>query len=308
MNARFSHEDIETWRREGVALIPDFFTGEEVAAVRADFETVFGAKAGADEPLSKKKPGEIGRFNNAQFATFEAIPFECSPALNLIGVHPALIAFAKAALKAERVQLYQCQVWAKFTGDADYDQPFHCDFSNHTLTVPSEDETKNSVTILCYFSDVSDAHGAMHYVRRSDSSAFAGPEASLNHSPDAQAQLQAHLVRHERSSAAPAGTIIPYGIDVYHRGTNLTVPGGHRYAVMVCYKKAGDETIGYHAWQFHHLKPWRRIFEHATPEQLACFGVQLPGDPFWTKTTLARAQARYPSWDLTPYRDAMAQA
>ena len=308
MNARFSHEHIETWRREGVALIRDFFTAGEIAAVRADFETVFGRSAGADEPLSKKKPGEIGRFNNAQFASFEAIPFECSPALNLIGVHPALIGFAKEALKAERVQLYQCQVWAKFTGDADYDQPFHCDFSNHTLTVPSEDETKNSVTILCYFSDVSDAHGAMHYVRRSDSAAFAGPEASLDHSPGAQAQLQAQLVRHERSSAAPAGTIIPYGIDVYHRGTNLTVPGGHRYAVMVCYKKAGDETIGYHAWQFHHMKPWRRIFEHATPQQLACFGVQLPGDPFWTPTTLARAAIRYPGWDLTPYRDAMAGA
>ena len=174
--------------------------------------------------------------------------------------------------------------------------------------MPSEDETKNSVTILCYFSDVSDAHGAMHYVRRSDSAAFAGPEASLDHSPGAQAQLQAQLVRHERSSAAPAGTIIPYGIDVYHRGTNLTVPGGHRYAVMVCYKKAGDETIGYHAWQFHHMKPWRRIFEHATPQQLACFGVQLPGDPFWTPTTLARAAIRYPGWDLTPYRDAMAGA
>ena len=305
MNARYSHEHLETWRRDGVALIQDFFTPDEIAAVRADFETVFARSAGADAPLSKKKPGEIGRFNTAQFATFEAIPFDCSPALNLIGVHPALIGFAKEALKAERVHLYQCQVWAKFTGDADYDQPFHCDFSNHTLTVPSEDATKNSVTILCYFSDVSDAHGAMHYVRRSDSAAFAGPEASLDPSPQAQARLQAQLVQHERSSAAPAGTIIPYGIDVYHRGTNLTVPGGHRYAVMVCYKKAGDETIGYHAWQFHHLKPWRQIFEHATPEQLACFGVQLPGDPFWTQTTLARAAVRYPGWDLTPYRDAM---
>ena len=47
-----------------------------------------------------------------------------------------------------------------------------------------------------------------------------------------------------------------------------------------------------------------RIFDHATPEQLACFGVQPPGDPFWTEATLARAQARYPGWDLTPYRSA----
>ena len=75
---------------------------------------------------------------------------------------------------------------------------------------------------------------------------------------------------------------------------------------MACFKTAGDDSIGYHAWPFHHLKPWRRIFEHATPEQLACFGVALPGDPFWTAVTLARAQARYPGWDMTPYRAAMA--
>ena len=47
------------------------------------------------------------------------------------------------------------------------------------------------------------------------------------------------------------------------------------------------------------------IFDHATPEQIACFGVHPPGHPFWTRTTLARAHARYPNWDLTPYEDAL---
>jgi hypothetical protein len=306
MNQRFTPQDVETWRREGVAPIVNFFTPEEVAAVVADFEHVFAGRRGAAEPMDKKKPGEIGRFNNAQFADFDAIPFECSPALNLIGVHPALVAFAKTALAAERVHIYQCQVWAKFTGDADYDQPFHCDYSNHTLTAPSEDAARNSVTILCYFSDVGEGNGPMHYVTRSDSAKVAGPEASLNYRPEAQVQLQQALRPYERSSAAPAGTAIPYSIDVFHRGTNITAPHAHRYAVMACFKKAGDDSIGYHAWPFHHLKPWRRIFEHATPEQLACFGVALPGDPFWTKVTLARAQARYPGWDMTPYHAAMA--
>jgi hypothetical protein len=304
MSARFSSEHIETWRREGVVGVEKFFTADEIAAVCADFETVFGRSHGSDAALDKKKPGEIGRFNDAQFKSFEAIPFDCSPALNLIGVHPALIDFACAALKTEQVHIYQCQAWAKFTGDADYDQPFHCDYVNHTLTAPSEDAARNCVTILCYFTDVSD--GAMHYVRRSDSAMVGGPEATLNRDPEAQARLQAGLQQHERSSASPAGSIFPYSIDVYHRGTNLTAPGGHRYAVMACFKKAGDESIGYHAWQFHHLKPWRRIFEHATPQQLACFGVPLPGDKFWTETTLTRSQARYPGWDLTPYRRAMA--
>jgi len=305
---RFGEDDLRVWRTDGVALMRGFFAPEEVTAVCADFDAVFGRTGGNDQPLDKKRPGEVGHFHRAQFKTFEAIPFDCSPALNLICVHPALIAFAKAALNCEAVHLYQGQAWAKFTGDADYDQPFHTDFSNHTLTVPSEDAAQNCVTVLCYFTDVTDAHGAMHYVSRTDSLKIAGPEASLEQDPAVQAKLQAALARHERSSASPAGTAIAYSIDVYHRGTNLTAPGGWRYAVMACFKAAGDEAIGYHAWQFHSSKPWPRIFDHASPEQLACFGVQPPGDRFWTEITLARAQARYPGWDLTPYRAAMAKA
>lgn len=304
MGTRFTDGHLDTWRREGVALIPGFFTGDEVAAVVADFETVFGAAERAGAALVAKKPGELGRFNAAQFKTFDAIPFDCSPALNLIAVHPALIAFAKAALGAERVHLYQGQAWAKFTGAADYDQPFHCDFANHTLTAPSDEARFNCVTILCYFSDVSEAHGPMHYVPRPASAAIAGPEATLAFPPDPG--LQTALAAQARSSAAPAGTIAAYGIDVFHRGTNMTAPGGHRFAVMACFKAAGDEAIGYHAWAFHHLKPWGRIFDHATPEQLACFGVHEPGHPYWTETTIARTQARYPGWDAGPYRAAMA--
>jgi hypothetical protein len=303
---RFHVEDVETWRRDGATVIRDFFTPAEVAAVVADFEKVFGRTAGAEAAMDKKAEGQIGKFNPKQFTDIQIVPIDCSPALNLIGVHPALIAFAREALKTSDVRVYQCQAWAKFTGDADYDQPFHCDFSNHTLTAPSEDEARNCVTILCYFTDVTDAHGAMHYVTRPDSAGVAGPEASLNPDPETQARLQAGLASRRRSSAAPAGSVIPYSIDVYHRGTNLTAPGGRRYALMTCFKRAGDDAIAFTAWPFHHNRPWRHIFDHASPEQLACFGVQPPGHPFWTATTLARAQARYPNWDLTPWRDALA--
>lgn len=304
---RFKDADVAEWERDGIVLLHGLFTPEECAAVRADFDQVFGRAEGGDQALEKKKQGQIGVFHPSQFKTLESPPFDCSPALNLIGVHPALVDFARAALKTDAVHLYQGQAWAKFTGDADYDQPFHTDFGNHTLTVPSEDAAKNSVTIFCYFTDVTDAHGATHYVTRTDSAKVAGPEASLNADPEFQAELQAKLRPYSRSSASAAGTAIAYTTDVYHRGTNLTAPGGHRYAFMACFKKAGDESIGFTAWQFHHTRPWRRIFDHASPEQLACFGVQPPGDPFWTETTLARAQTRYPGWDLTPYRAALAR-
>lgn len=302
--ARYTPAQMDAWRRDGAAVIADFFTPEEVAAVVADFELIFGRNAGAEEAMDKKKPGEVGRFNRAQFTDILVVPQHCSPALNLIGVHPALIAFAKEALRTDQVHVYQCQAWAKFTGDADYDQPFHTDFSNHTLTVPSEDATKNSITILCYFTDVTDAHGAMHYVTRPDSDKVAGPEASLNGDPAFQAELQKGLVAYQRSSASTAGTAIPYTIDVYHRGTNLTAPGGRRYALMTCFRKAGDDAIAFTAWAHNHTQPWNRIFENASVEQLACFGVPRPGHPFWTATTIERAQTRYPRWDMTPWRAA----
>lgn len=301
MQDRFKQQHVETWRRDGGVLIPGFFTPEEVAAVVADFEMVFPAAA-ADSPMVRTREGEVGSFHSAQFKTFEAVPFDCSPALNLIGVHPALMAFARAALETDDLHLYQCQAWAKFTGVADYEQPFHCDYANHTLVAPSEDASGNSVTVMAYFTDVSEAHGPMHYVAKPDSDRIAGPEATLG-DPRTQARLHERLAPYARSTAAPAGSIFPYGIDLFHRGTNLTAPHGRRFAVTACFKRRGDDTIGYHAWPFHHLKPWARIFDHASPEQLACFGVHPPGHPFWTKTTLARAQARYPAWNLEPYRN-----
>lgn len=305
MRERFTPQNIETWHRDGGLVIENFFTPDEVAAVQADYLSVFGRAEGAAEAMDKKKTGEVGRFNPAQFEGIKSVPIDCSPALNLIGVHPQIIAFAKAALGAPKVHVYQCQSWAKYTGDADYDQPFHCDFPNHTLTVPSEDERRNSITILCYFSDVTEAHGPAHYVARGDAAKVAGPEATFGRDPKAHKKLQKGLSKYERSSAGPAGSIFPYAIDIYHRGSNLTAPGGHRFALMTCFKAEGDEAIGFRAWAFHHTMPWNIIFEHATPEQLECFGVQPPGHPFWTETTLARAQARYPGWDLTPYREAM---
>jgi hypothetical protein len=302
---RYTQDDLEAWRKEGGVLIPQFFNAEEVAAVTPDFHAVFGtpeSRASADA-LNRKQPGQVGEFDPTQFSGFDNIPLPCSPALNLIGLHPALIQLAQAALGTEKVHIYQCQAWAKFTGESDYDQPFHCDFANHTLTVPSEEDRLNSITILCYFSDVTDAHGPMNYVPRSISDQIAGPERSLGASEDQE--LQDALRQHARSSASPAGSIFAYGIDVYHRGTNLVEPKGYRHAVMACYKVAGNDIIGYCAWPWHHKKPWNIVFENASPQQLSCLGVPLPGHPFWNETTLRRAQVRWPGWDMTPYREAL---
>ncbi len=303
MQDRFTSDHVEAWRRDGGLVIERFFTPEECAAVVADFETVFGRTEGAEEAKNFKKPGELGRFNRHQADLNDTIPFNCSPALNLIAVHPALMGLARALLGTQDVLLYQAEVWAKFTGDADYDQDFHTDYGNHTLTAPSEDARFNSVTTLCYFTDVTEAHGPAHFVSRQDSLPLAGPEVSLSRK-DA-AELQHKLAAKARSSAGPAGSIFPYTIDVWHRGTNLTAPKGRRFAVMASYHRADVPAVNRYAWPYYGYRPWHVIFENATVDQLAAFGVPRPGDRFWTGETIRRTQARYPGWDSSAYRAAL---
>ena len=299
---RYTPAQLENWQQEGAVLIENFFTPEETEACRLDMEALYGdRRPDTSAARNDKTDGQIGVFSRDQFRNFDDAPFDCSPALNLIGLHPALIDLARAALGVEHVHLYQSHAWAKFTGEADFDQTFHCDFKNHTLTVPSDDAALRTINVMIYFTDVTDAHGAIHYVPQSASDALFDGERDPFAAPEAQAPLKAH----ERSGAAPAGSIFAYGIDVYHRGTNLTAPAGHRYTLTASFKAAGNDMIGWSAWPFSFTKPWHLIFDNADPEQLACLGVPAPGDPFWTVRTIERTQARWPAWNARPYLDAL---
>lgn len=295
---------VEEWRTEGCVLLPGFFSAAEMMPLHADFEAVFGSpeqhfNAAAAAPVIEKNVG--GGFDASQFKSFKNLPFDSSPALNLLAVHPKLIALAQAALGTEDVLLYQGQAWAKYAGETDYEQPYHCDFGNHTLTVPSENEVLNSITFIVLVSDVTEAHGPTHYVPKSSSEPIASATASLNGGPE----LTAALLPHSVSTAAPAGTLFAYGIDVYHRATNLSAPEGYRYVVTSCFKRADNVQIGYMAWPFHSHQPWQHIFNHATPEQLNCFGVPLPGHPYWTQETIRLTNQRWPDWDSSIWQAAL---
>jgi len=138
---RHSPEDIRLWQHEGFAIMPAFFSREEIEPIFADYEQVYGEphrNATDGEPNRKTLKTPLGKFNNDQFRNMDTFPYEGSPELMMLSLHPALIAFARDALGVQKVQLYQSHTWAKFTGLTDYEQPFHCDFGNHTLTVPSE--------------------------------------------------------------------------------------------------------------------------------------------------------------------------
>ena len=302
----FSEEQVDIWRAEGAVLLPSFFTPDEIAPCLRDMRKIYHdrgpARAGA-HALETERDGAVGTFSLDQFKNFDDMPFDCSPALNLLGLHPQLIAFAKAALGSDAVHLYQSHAWAKFTGEADYEQNFHCDYKNHTLIVPSDEIRLGTINFMIYLTDVDDSHGAVHYVPQSASGSITGPNRPMFLEDDRETQLA--LKAAELSGAAPAGSIFAYGIDVYHRGTNLTAVGGSRYTLTASYKDAGNDMIGWSAWPFSFLKPWHLLFDNATPEQLSCIGVPPPGDTFWTSRTLERAKQRWPNWNLAPYREAL---
>ncbi len=298
---RFTEQNVEAWRTTGFTLIPEFFTAEEIAPVLDDFDLLYGNEGDGDgQAADRKAPGQLGNFHGRQFKHFDQLPYAASPAINLLTLHPQLIAFAQALLGVPRVHCYQSHTWAKYTGEADYDQPFHCDFGNHTLTVPGEAEAERAVDFVIYLTDVTDDLGALHYVTKPDAEAVLGPGV-LVVPEEAQLALKAR----ERSAAGPSGTLLAHGIDTLHRGTNLTRPGGHRFTMTTAYKAAGNDMIGFHVWQFSPERPWQLVLEHASPEQLAVLGIPEPGDGFWTPRTLAQTRARWPGWDLAPWEAAL---
>lgn len=292
---RYSTADVERWQTDGFAIVPGFLSEDEIAPVVADYEHLYGGRLpAAAEVMNRKSDGQIGKFDRRQFLNVDTLPYDGSIQMNLLSLHPALIEFAKAALGAGDVHLYQSHTWAKFTGQADFDQPFHCDFGNHTLTVPSDEPYHRTINFIVYLTDVTDELGALHYVTKPDANEILGEGAVFANTAEAQAALKAR----ERSAAAPAGTVVAHGIDTFHRGTNLTLYGGRRYTMTVSYKAAGNDQIGFHVWQVSAERDWAPIIANATPEQLAALGIPRPGDAFWTPRTLALAQARWPNWNM----------
>lgn len=295
---RFSAEHVEQWREEGFVVLERFFERREYEPVLQDFEALYrdaGQGEGVGTALELERH-EARANRGMQFKNIHVLPYDGSSAINLISLHPELIAFAQALLGVSDVRLYQSHSWAKYTGEADYDQEFHCDYGNHTLLVPADDPARRTVDFILYLTDVTKEHGALRYVTKPDVLAALGrPAISVTE------EEQELLREKERAVVVPAGAIVAHGIDTLHRGSNLTAPNGRRFSMTVGYKAAGSDQIGFHVWQATHNRPWHLIFDHATPEQLACLGVPRPGDSFWSQRTLELTQSRWPGWDMTEY-------
>ena len=232
-------------------------------------------------------------------APWPAFPFR-SRSLNTLAVGDLMVDLAAELLGDEEVRLYLAIVTAKYADQpSDYNRLLHADFPNHTLTVPRPEARYHQVELFVYLNDVDRENGATRFVSLRSTRGIPVNEHTLN--------LEDHgdLYGEDGDASGPAGSVVVYRPDVYHRSVDFSDPTRSRYMLHLAYKPAALEWGGHQAWPYKGFSAeWHDFVQGATPRQLAVVGFPPPGNPFWTPETLDAVAMRYPGLDLTPWRAA----
>jgi hypothetical protein len=302
---------VREWESDGFVVLPGFLSESELAPAVAELGLLFPSAedfhAGTDEPTA-------ARFND-EFGGIDDFPFT-STELSLLSVHQELVTLAAALLGTDDLRVYSIEAWAKYTGAADYDQHHHRDYLSQTMVVPSQDHRFQQVEMFLYLSDVPTELGPPSFVsRRLTESLPAIPNwfprrddvgVDEGHPEWISQRGRPELYDAEVSAAGPAGTVVAYANDTFHRGTALSKLRGARYTLHVNFRPEGVDWISRHPWQkYANTSRWHEFVVRATPEQLALFGFPRPEHPFWTKETIMATGARYPGLDLAPWHEAL---
>ncbi len=287
------------WHEDGWCVLERFLPAEAVAAARADIGGLFPAPERVAEQLEAGRAGIDLRWDTAK----PVFPFEVQ-SLNRLALHDSLISLAEDLLGTDRVRMYQGIASAKYSGGApDYEQLLHVDYGNHTLVVPRAEVGYQHLELFVYLSDVDPGTAATRFVSRRLTGGIPVERTYLHLAE------YASLYEAEVPASGPAGSVLAYRSDVYHRGTSLRDEGAARFLLHVSFKPVATDWIGYQAWPFHaEGAAWHRFVGQATPRQLVALGFPEPGHPYWNEETLDGVAARYPRLDMTPWRQARATA
>ena len=292
---RVVDEHLSEIRTRGYTLVPGFLADDELGAAQACLWDEFPRPADyfAD-------PSAHSRYSRSQFAGLRLFP-TMGWALNRLAFHPDLVDLAERYLDTDDLQLYECEVWAKYAGAIDYDQPHHRDFGNHSLVVPRADGIGTQLTSFILLSDVTELDGPTAVV----------PIAHAEHIPmvpdDTEPGWPFSVQRGafadvEILATAPAGSLFVYRTDVFHRGTDFAAPERSRFALLADYQARGPTWAGKMAWPEQAQHPgFVEVIERATVRERELFGFPRPGDPYWNDQTVSGVQQRYPNIDMTPY-------
>lgn len=277
----------EIWDR-GFTVLPGFIDKESLAAAR---EALWTIHPKPEDYFAD--PAKYPKYANSQFAGIQLFPFDRWE-LNRLAVYPDLIDLAERFLKTKEIDLYKSELWAKYSGAINYDQFHHRDYRNHTIVVPREDQMNAQMTTFILLSDVTSTDGPTKVV----------PLSETRDIPMGKARTKfGEMFDKEVSVEGPAGSLMVYKTDVFHRGSNFTAPERARFAILTDFKSRAWRWQGKLAWPDHsEKKTWDEAIAKMSVRQRDLFGFPPPGSEYWNAQTLRDVQTRYPDLDMTPYR------
>lgn len=297
---------VDGFNDDGFAVLPAYLEEDDLRAAVDALPVLFPT---ADEFHDAVDPRRAARFRD-EFAGIDPFPFAAN-ALSLLAVNERLIDLAAALLRTDDLRAFSLEAWAKYTGAADYDQPHHRDYLSHTVAVPAPSSPPTHVEMFVYLVDVPSELGPPSYV----------PLRFTQHLPvlpnwypreDAQPDAQhptwtattgtLYLYDVEVSAAGPAGTVVAYRNETFHRATELTAPRGARYTIHAGFRRADADWITRRAWtDSARNADWYEFVASASARQLRLFGFPPPGHPYWTPETVAGLALRYPGIDASMF-------
>jgi len=279
---------LEEVRERGFALLEGFLTPDELGRAQEALWLHF------PKPQDYfAEPSRYPGYRASQFAGVEEFPYR-SWDLNRLAFHPDLVDAAERFLGTAELHLYKVELWAKYAGAVNYDQPLHRDYGSHSLVVPRRDGTYQQMTTFILLSDVTAGDGPTRIV----------PYDKGKDVPFTPLYGDFGLADAEVSAVGSAGTLLIYRSDILHRGSNFTGVGRSRFSLLVDYQARGMTWAGKMAWPKQSPERWAELMPRCTPRERDLFGFPRPGDPYWNEQTLTDVASRYPGMDMTPYQPA----
>jgi hypothetical protein len=277
-------------RERGFTIVEGFLTPDELKAAQ---EALWLHYPRPEEYFAD--PAAHADYQRSQFAGVLEFPYK-SWDLNRLAFHPDLVDMAERFLGTTDLHLYKVELWAKYAGAVDYDQPLHRDFGSHSLVVPRDDGRYRQLTTFIFLSDVTEDDGPTRIL----------PYDVGKDVPYTPLFIEfGAFADQEVAATCPAGSLLAYRTDILHRGSDFKGAGRARFSILADYQQRGMTWAGKMAWPKDHPERWARLLPQASVRERDLFGFPRPGHDYWDDQTLADTAARYPGMDMTPYRAAM---
>lgn len=276
----------EEFAAHGWTLLPGVIDAGTQDRVGAALAEVYPSEAQV-----RSDPGAHRWVADGQFGGLRLWPLD-DLALDLLPTDERIVTVAEELLGSSDIRLVRAGYQAKYAGTADFDQPLHFDYPNHSLVVPHPDDV---VGFFLYLSDVTDDLGPTMLV----SDQLRGPiTPELTHpTPEDRPDLYAG----ERAAVGPAGSLLAYRSTTYHRGSALRARAGVRLTLGFSYARFAP---------WHGFMSFPRLGEEpglvsfiaaASPRQRQLIGFPRPDDAYWNAETRDWVARRYPGFDPAPY-------